>query len=345
MSLRRFIAPDPDEPVEPGEVPSFSVVIPAYQAAGFIADAVESVLAQTLAPHEVIVCDDGSTDDLASALAPFRERIALLRRPHRGTAAARNEAVRVASGDFIAMLDADDVYESERLSALGELAASRPDLDVLGTDLHYELDGTLDGRFYEFTPFAVENQRLGIIDRCFVACPALRRTRVLEVGGFDESLEVAQDWDLFVRLILGGCEVGIVDEPLMRYRKHLGSATANRTRALWSRVTVLEKTRLHPGLTAEEREFVDQCVARARSRSVLHDAQDLVGSRAPNFRGSVLVLASGKGIAPSTRLALAAAAFTPVGAASLLRWGERHVARPRAHKRVSGDRLFSPSRR
>src|SRR5215208_7864911 len=96
-TARPYLAPAADAAVEPGPVPSFSIVIPAYQMAGFIAEAVESALGQTLEPREVIACDDGSTDELEAALAPFRERITFLRRPHRGAGAARNEAVRVAS--------------------------------------------------------------------------------------------------------------------------------------------------------------------------------------------------------------------------------------------------------
>jgi glycosyltransferase involved in cell wall biosynthesis len=312
-------------------VPSFSVVIPAYQAARFIAEAVASALAQTLAPHEVIVCDDGSTDDLASALAPFCERIVLLREPHRGAGAARNAGLRVASGDFIVMLDADDVYEPERLSALGELAAARPDLDILGTDAYYERRGALNGRFYESTEFALEHQRTAIMERCFVAWPALRRARVLELGGFDESPEIApaEDWDLFLRLILGGSKAGIVDQPLMRYRKHSASATANRARALWSRVAVLEKARIHPGLTAHERRHLERCLSRARSSSLLNDAKGLAAVRTWRARRSLVALAGAKDIRPTTRFAVAAAACTPLITTRILAWKERRVARSR----------------
>jgi glycosyltransferase involved in cell wall biosynthesis len=335
--MRRLVAPATPACIERGPMPTFSIVIPAYQAAGFIAEAVESVLAQTLPAHEVIVCDDGSTDDLASALAPFREHITLLRRPHRGVSAARNAALRLASGDFVVMLDADDVCEPERLRALAELAAARPDLDILGTDLRLERAGAPEGRFYEFTDFPVEHQRLGILETCFVACPALRRARVLEIGAFDESLELGEDWDLFMRLILDGSAAGIVDQPLLRYRLHDRSATANRPRALWARVAVLEKTRLHPGLTPEELRFLDRCLVRARARSALNDAAVVAASRTRGSRRSLLALAATSNIPPTTRLTLTAAALTPVAAIPVLAWKERRVARssPRKSMNVS----------
>jgi glycosyltransferase involved in cell wall biosynthesis len=320
-----------------GGVPSFSVVIPAYQAAGTIADAVQSALAQTLEAHEVIVCDDGSTDHIATAIAPFSDRIVFLRRPHRGPAAARNAALRVASGDFVVMLDADDVYEFERLSALAELATARPDLDILATDLYYEAEGRVQGRFYEFTDFVVNDQRRGIMQACFFACPALRRVSVLEIGGFDESLGIrgvvgssrirgAEDWDLFIRLILRGSRVGLVNEPLMRYRKHPTSTTP--AESLAARVAVLEKVRSEAGLTPAERPFLEACIAHAASRAVLSHAKALVGANTA-FRRSLLGLVGTRGITPSTRLTLSAAALTPFAPTRLLRWQERRVARSR----------------
>jgi glycosyltransferase involved in cell wall biosynthesis len=336
--MRRFLAPPPDAPVALGGVPSFSVVIPAYQAAGTIADAVESALAQTLDAHEVIVCDDGSTDDIASAVAPFGDRIVFLRRRHRGPGAARNAALRVASGDFVVMLDADDFYEPERLSALGELATARRDLDILATDLYYEKEGRPQGRFYEFTDFVIDDQRRGIMEACFFACPAMRRARVLEVGGFDESLGIAEDWDLFIRLILSGSRAGLVNEPLMRYRKHPASTTADRARSLAARVAILEKVRSDAGLTPAEHRFLEACIARATSRAVLSHANELVRVNSAYFRRSLLGFIGTRGITPSTRLALSAAAVTPFAPTRLLRWQERRIARsPLRRSRLRSD--------
>jgi glycosyltransferase involved in cell wall biosynthesis len=338
---RRFLAPDPEEPIERGPVPTFSIIIPAYQAAGFVAEAIESALAQTWEPHEIMLCDDGSTDDLHGAVEPFRGRIILLHRPHRGAGAARNAGLYAASGDFIVMLDADDVYEPDRLSALGELAAARPDLDILSTDAYLEHSGIRNGRFHESTPFAAGDQRLAILDRCFVAWPALRRARVIEVGGFDESGEIApaEDWDLFARLILSGSKAGIVDQPLMRYRQHPASMTANRARALRSRVAFLEKARLHPSLSAEERHYLERYLVRARSRAVLFDAQLILAAGRRGFRSGrgtsrrLLALTSTSKASPTTRLTILAAAFVPAVAQRMLTWKEKRVARWRAKMR------------
>jgi GT2 family glycosyltransferase len=337
--MRRLLAPPLEPPVAPGPVPTFSIVIPAYQASAFVGDAVASALAQTLPAHEVIVCDDGSTDDLATAVAPYADRITLLRRPHAGAAAARNAAIEIASGEFVVMLDADDVYEPSRLEALGELAAARPDLDILATDLWLVDVGAARGRFYDTLDFPLADQRLAILEACFVACPALRRTRVLEERGFDESREVApaEDWELFMRLILSGSHAGLVPEPLMSYQRHFSSATAGRARSLWARVTALEKARLHPTLTQAERTFVDRCLARARTRARLVEATTRALSRGMDVRRSLLRLVLADGTPVATRLVAAAATVAPRPGATMLAWEERRVARSRP-RRPSGER-------
>src|SRR5919201_104516 len=140
--MRPMLAPPPAAPVTRGRAPTYSAIIAAYQAAEVIGDAIDSLLAQTLPPIEIIVCDDGSTDDLVGALAPYRDDITLIRKQNGGEASAKNAAARAASGEFIAILDADDIYLPDRLEALAELSIQRPDLDILTTDCL-----VVDGRF------------------------------------------------------------------------------------------------------------------------------------------------------------------------------------------------------
>jgi glycosyltransferase involved in cell wall biosynthesis len=145
-----FLAPAPAEPVEPGPVPTFSIVIAAYQAERHIGAALESALAQTLPPVEVVVCDDGSTDGTAQVVAPYRDRgVVYLRQENNGEPTAKNAAVRAATGDFVVLLDSDDEFLPRRLEALGALASARPDLDVMTTDAYVEVDGEIVRRVYD----------------------------------------------------------------------------------------------------------------------------------------------------------------------------------------------------
>lgn len=295
--VRTFRAPSPVGEVVPGRIPSFSVVIAAYQAAATIKEAVESSLSQTVAPLEVVVCDDGSTDDLRGALTPYTTSISIIHQPHRGAAAAWNAAVQAAKGDFVALLGADDVFLRERLEALGELAAVRPDLDILATDLYVEVDGRIVGTLGDRNPFPVDNQRSRILESCFPSgAAAVRRERLLTVGGFDEALPAAVDWDCWLRLILGGSHVGLVVDPLYRYRLHDRSITAQRVSSLRARVRILEKHFENPSLSASERSILDRELQRRGRDATLAEAEAGVRSLIPCSRARLARLALSDGL-------------------------------------------------
>jgi glycosyltransferase involved in cell wall biosynthesis len=293
---------------------AFSVITAAYQAAATIGAAVESVLQQTYPALEMIVSDDGSTDSTADALEPFKDDVTVVRNPHRGPGATRNAALRVASGDFVVILDADDVYEPRRLEALAELIQRRPELDIATTDAFLERSGTVVGRFYnESFPFPEENQRAEILRRCFLFAPAVRRERIEDVGGFDESVEVvpAEDWDCWIRLLLDGARAGLVDEPLVRYRLHAGSLTANRARSLRARVTVLEKAATRSDLTDEERRGLEASIVRRRRTAIVAEAAAAAAAGAPDVRARSLAMLLTGGVGPRDRARAAAGVVSP----------------------------------
>jgi GT2 family glycosyltransferase len=330
--MRKVIAPAPTRPVEPRRAaPTFSVVIAAYEAAHTIGEAVESGLAQTVRPHEVIVCDDGSTDDLDSALAPYGGEVRLLRQEHHGAASARNNAARAASGEFIAVLDADDAYLPERLEALGELAAARPDLDLLGTDAWYVLDGRRSGRFNgERNPFPSEGQRNAILQRCFLVAPAIRRSTLLEADGWDESLTIAEDWDCWMRLILDGRAAGLVAEPLMEYRLRDESLSAQRLDSFRARVSVLEKNASHPSLREEERPRLAAALARHRRNLAAVAAEEATLARVADARNRWLAIAREPSFGRRARLRAATLSVVPRGLARGLIVRARSSGRSRA---------------
>ncbi|MEP6909247.1 MAG: glycosyltransferase [Actinomycetota bacterium] len=311
--MRPVLAPTAPAQLEPVPEPSFSVVVAAYNVAGFVAEAVASALGQTRPPREVIVCDDGSEDDLESALELFRKRIVLLRKENGGEGSAKNAGARAASGDFVAILDADDVYLPERLAALAELASARPDLDVLTTDAILEVDGEPVRRCYTTDlPFEVDDQRSAILRRNFVfGLAAVRRERFLAAGGFDESLRYATDWDLWARLILDGSRVGAVPEPLARYRLRAGSLSGRRPELIAGRVRVLEKAALHPSLSAAERGTVTESIALERRRLALAKARAALAGELPHPRRRSLAVAVGGGHSLRTRVKALASAIAP----------------------------------
>lgn len=296
----------------PGPAPSFSIVIATYQAAATVPQAVMSALAQTVAAREVIVVDDGSTDDTNAVLKPWQERIIYRRQPNRGPAAARNAAIRLATGDFIAMLDADDVYEPGRIEALTDLAVKRPDLDILATDAFLEVGGKVTGTFFEYTGFPVADQTSEILFRCFLFSPAVRRMRMIEVGGFDESdtLRAAEDWDCWIRLLHSGSVAGARMEPLIRYRIGHESLTGDYVNSLRARLATVERaSRLD--LSPQERGALESARRNHRRAALLAETEHALRNRKPDARQWAIQIARSRDVRFTTRVRGLVAALAP----------------------------------
>jgi GT2 family glycosyltransferase len=335
----RFVASKAPDSLQRGTVPSFSIAIAAYQAADVVSDAIESALAQTVPPLEIIVCDDGSTDDIAAALTPYADQTIVLHEPHRGVGAAKNSAAVRASGEFVVILDADNVLLPEYLEALCELAVARPDLDILTTDAYLELDGQIYARYYRGkAKFAVDDQRVAILHNHFIfGNGAIRRSRLLAIGGFDESLECAVDTDCFIRLILDGARAGLVDEPLARYRLREGSLSSDRARSLLVNVQIRERVRKEADLASHERAVLDRDLGPLRRLAALAQAESALRSGHPAARRHSLRIALGpRGYGMFPRLKAAAAAIAPRTAGAVLDWQERATGRSHVAKRTRG---------
>jgi glycosyltransferase involved in cell wall biosynthesis len=322
-----FLAPPPQQRPEPGNRPSFSVIIAAYQAAGWIGDAIESVLAQSMPAHEIVVCDDGSTDDLLDALADYRDEITLIRQENRGEAGAKNAAAGASSGDFVSILDPDDVFLPHYLEAVGELAVERPDLDILTTNAYLETGGRITGRFYtDHAKFVVGDQRRGALHNHFIfGLASVRRSRYVSLGGFDESI-VNPDTDFFLRAVLAGARAGLVDAPLAIYRLREGSLSANHAVNMRAELSIFERARTDPSLTADEREYLEHELEVKRGETRVAGVADALAEGAPDARRQALAVAFGDlppGFGTRTRVKALAAAVSP----RLARRGFRRAGR------------------
>lgn len=198
-----------------------SVVIPAHNAAGTIAETLESLRDQTCPNWEAIVVDDGSRDETATIAARFAERDARIRivnQPQMGVSAARNTGISLAHFDWLLFLDADDWLLPLHLERLTGALISDSDLDAVHCGwARVAPDGTLVGEKYWpgsgdlFAPFA--RTCAFAIHACIV-----RRSLVEAVGGFDTSLRTCEDWDLWQRIARTGARFGAIHEALARYR-------------------------------------------------------------------------------------------------------------------------------
>ncbi len=195
-------------------MPRVSVIIPTYNRARFLPRAIQSVLNQTYEDWELIVVDDGSTDDTQGILAGFPD-VRVVTQPNRGVSAARNAGVRVALGVWPAFLDSDDEWRPEKLQRQMECARKRPEILVWHTNETWFRNGkVLPQKAYHRKQGGFFFERA--VERCLISPSSVMIHRRLfeDVGLFDESLPVAEDYDLWLR-ITAFYEVGFVPEPLL----------------------------------------------------------------------------------------------------------------------------------
>jgi glycosyltransferase involved in cell wall biosynthesis len=212
-----------------------SVVIPAFNARRFVADAVRSALGQAYQPTEVIVVDDGSTDDTAAVAMSAGDRVRVVRQANQGLSGARNSGIEASSGEFVAFLDADDAWLNTKLSRQVDLLRARPEVGLVHTQV-LDWDGA-ERRVPR--RFAGDPQREAYVGDCtdklalrnglIVSSVMVRREWLDRVGTFDRRITrpTVQDYDLWLRLAAAGCAFAVVDEPLALYRVHSANASGN----------------------------------------------------------------------------------------------------------------------
>ncbi len=253
------------EPHAPSNAPRISVVIAAYNAAATLGETLRSLQAQTLRPLEIVVVDDGSTDDTWAVLEAQGPRIRAVRQANAGIGAARNRGMREARGDFLALLDADDVCDPARLEIQYEYLKSQPDLLLCSTDFSsFDAGGTTErssigsyysrcsprhggvrARYQEHQWLVLPVQACDLSAGARVECHAgrvfeqmllgnfihpgtamFRREALDAAGNFDPEIRIACEWEWLVRVTRAG-PVGYIDLPLLGYRRSPGQISSS----------------------------------------------------------------------------------------------------------------------
>jgi glycosyltransferase involved in cell wall biosynthesis len=195
-------------------MPTVSVIIPTFNRAGMLKQAVESVLAQDFKDFELIVVDDGSTDNTSATLRSY-PIVSVVQQPHTGVSAARNTGIKTATGSLIAFLDSDDLWLPKKLSIQSAFFQNHPDALICQTEEIWMRNGK------RVNPKKRHKKRSGIIFEhavalCLVSPSAVMMRKDLfdMVGLFDENLPACEDYDLWLRI---GCRLPIhlIDRPLV----------------------------------------------------------------------------------------------------------------------------------
>lgn len=224
------------------------VIIASFNAAKYLPTAIESVISQKFEDWQILLVDDGSTDNTAAVVDPFQRKLGAklkyIRQENGGVSAARNAALRVSTADFVALLDADDVWLPGRLSESLKILAERPQAGLAyGLIQFIDPEGRL-GSTWEGNQTHAEGRIAPYIYMRTVELPSpsitVRKKCIDEVGLFDEALRVTEDRDLWLRIALR-YEVAFVPQVLALYRKSPSSLSTDPNRMLHAQIKFIHK--------------------------------------------------------------------------------------------------------
>ncbi|MEE8425083.1 MAG: glycosyltransferase family A protein, partial [Elusimicrobiota bacterium] len=243
-------------------MPYFSVVLPTYNRARMAAAAILSVLGQSERDFELIVVDDGSTDNTAAVLAklPKDERLRVLSmEKNQGQHKCRNRAIREARGEFVTFLDSDDLYLPERLAEFRRAAEGRPGTGFWFSNAYQRRYGRVIGRLFEpgreipegKVPgwYAVGDEFLPYV----TTNVAIRREAFDRYGFYREDLKILEDTELYARMLGGGLEVGAISTPLSVRALHEGQITGDYQRDFTKSLEALKAGNPPPEEAARKR--------------------------------------------------------------------------------------------
>jgi len=223
--------------------PLVSVIIPAYNRSWLTVKTVESVLNQTYRPIEIIVVDDGSTDDTREQLSRYADKIQYVYKENGGACSARNAGLRLAKGTYVGFLDCDDLYHPEKVGHSIRYLEERPQMGFVHTAADFIDEGGAVVGGYDHP----KSRQQGWITRRFIlgnhicnSTPLIRRLCLEKVGAFDETIFTPADWDLWLRLS-AVYQVGYIPRRLTQYRVSQSYVFKNLELAQREEKQVLEK--------------------------------------------------------------------------------------------------------
>ena len=320
---------------------SVSVVIPAYLAADYVVEALESVFAQTVAPREVFLINDGSPDtaELESRICPYRDRLTYVTQPNGGPSVARNTGIARATADYIAFLDSDDLWLPGFLTEqMRRLEADR-DIDLIYSDGYLFGDTPNGGRaLMSLTPSRGTATFEHLADgSCTVltSCAVAKRAALIDAGLFDARFRRSEDFHLWLRLAFLGGRIEYHGERLVKHRRRDGSLSADLGAMLQAYVDVLTDIDRTLALTRDQHGVVRRQIDRQRAYMAVQEGKGLL--MMGDYPGAAAALAQASACEPALpqrfRLWLLRAA---------LRAGPRVVQRAYAHR---SGRLQTPAGR
>lgn len=245
--------------------PVVSVIIPTFNRAAWLPEAIDSVLAQDYPSIELIVVDDGSTDATSQIIQTYAPDLTFIPRPHRGVSAARNHGVAASQGELIAFLDSDDLWLPSKITAQVTLFEQSPQLQACYTDEIWIRRGV------RVNPRHIHRKHSGWIfhqslPRCTISPSSimLRRSQWDRLGGFDERLPACEDYDLWLRLT-ATAPIHLIPERLIVKRGGHPDQLSHTVPVLdVYRITALEKILARPLSHSQHQAVLQQLIEKSR---------------------------------------------------------------------------------
>lgn len=219
-----------------------SIIMPTYNRSKTLAQSIESVLKQTYKDWQLIVVDDGSTDNTEDLMAAYKDdkRIIYYKQANAGPIKARNNGARLAEGEWLAFLDSDDEWLPEKLEKQLAMAEGKGDVLIFGNFFYVDETGKIIGEFFKdkSQPYSGKILPHLLLDNFILTSSVLVNKKIFdEVGGFNEKLDltIGEDYELWLR-IADKAEFYFVAEPIANYRVHSVQLTKKRLSVYWSQL-------------------------------------------------------------------------------------------------------------
>jgi glycosyltransferase involved in cell wall biosynthesis len=245
--------------------PLISVILPTYNSALFLSPAVDSVLNQTFQDFELIVVDDGSTDETENILKAYKNSVRYIKKDHAGASAARNKGIAEARGEFIAFQDADDLWLPDKLQLQLDYFKAHPQVGVVFTGSHrFDAQGVVDSNIRKGVTIPTGMIFNEILTSHFIAMPSVmvRKSCLDEVGLFEEALIGNEDFNLYLRLARK-FPFGFVNKVLVHIRLHANNLSDNLEQMCEDEIKNLEKiARMFPDAAIPKRQLTGRIYAR-----------------------------------------------------------------------------------
>lgn len=264
-------------------MPKVSVIMPTYNTASLIAEALDSVLAQTYPDFEVIVINDGSPDtpELERVLSPYRERIVYLKQENRRACGARNNGISHAKGEYLAFLDSDDSWAPGYLQSQIEHLEADPSLDMIYCDCMIYGDAPQAGKTFmqgcpsvgpvSFETVLTERSQIPI------SGTIVRRQALIKAGGFDERLAMCDDYEMWLRLAFNGARISYYPDVLSRIRiGRPSSLSSSKSRMVAAFATILLNVNKEWNLSVEQRALLAEKLCQVQALLALELGKELL---------------------------------------------------------------------